>query len=432
MLQDYLPAHLSRIGAVRSGHAVCFPMVSIDGDLAPDTPRSIVIDAGDLRDPVAAIERVSGHWDRTTQFDEQQFAEVRKALAPTKNLTLKLRDRADQILEKQIELTDEQAAVLHFIRGQRRATIVGGAGTGKTVLTVERARQVAADGGTVLLLCYNAPLGEHLERQVSDMPTITAGNFHRVARAIVDQAGTLPDTSFDEVFWSEELPSLLPEAAEQLGKSYDAVIIDEGQDFHTNWFTALQLLLEDPDSGIMYVFADSQQDLYRTGWEPPFEGEPFRLDRYCRNTAQIARRVSGVFGAEEATLGTDGPEPTFVEVNTPAQMQKALAKAVRRLLGGDGFNPSDVVILSSSKRQVDGLRSQSIDSWKLVKTGNRGVAVETIQRFKGLESDVVILLLGKIEDADARSLAYVGMSRARVVLHVLGAAMTRESIKWPK
>lgn len=429
MLQDYLAGHVSRMGKLRCGHAVCFPAVSVDNDLAPDTPRAIVIDAGDLADPTASVNRVSGHWGRTTTFDDQQFSEVRKALAPTKGLTLKLRDRANQIIEKQIELTDGQAWILHFIRSQRRATITGGAGTGKTVLAVERARQLAADGLDVALLCFNAPLGDHIAAQVQNEPRITAGHFHRVARDIVARAHLLPDQDFDQGFWNETLPGLLPDAAESIGHMFDAIIVDEGQDFHPNWFTALQLILGDADNGIMYVFADSQQDLYRTGWEPPFEGAPYQLDRNCRNTVQIARRVSGVFGVDEVTLGAEGPEPTFTEIRTPAQLPKELGKIVRRLLD-ENFSPNDVVILTRSRAQADRLRDQQIGDVRLVETGKSGIVVETVQRFKGLESDVVVLLLDEIENDADRSLAYVGMSRARVVLHVLGPTSAKGAIDW--
>lgn len=129
-LMDYLPQHMSRVPSLRCGHAVCFPAVSVDNDLAPDTPRQIVIDVGDLRDITSTMKRVTGHWDKTTKFDEKQFSEIRKALAPTRSLRLKLRDQADEIVEQLIELTDQQARVLHFIQAPRRATIIGGAGTG--------------------------------------------------------------------------------------------------------------------------------------------------------------------------------------------------------------------------------------------------------------------------------------------------------------
>jgi ATP-dependent exoDNAse (exonuclease V) alpha subunit len=59
------------------------------------------------------------------------------------------------------------------------------------------------------------------------------------------------------------------------------------------------------------------------------------------------------------------------------------------------------------------------------------VPVETIQRFKGLEADVVILVIPELEDDADRVLAYVGMSRARVLLIVVGTSPVRAALSWP-
>jgi len=431
MLEDYLAEQVSGLGGrARFGHGVVFPFSSVDGDLAPDTPRSIVADAGDLRAIGRVVNRIAGHWDKTTTFDEKQLQEVRQALAPTKQLKLKLRDRADEITEKLIELTNQQANILNVLRYQNRAMITGGAGTGKTVLAVQRARQLADSGDRVLLVCYNAPLGNHLEDQVADVENITAGGFHKIARGLAATASMLPEGEPNDDWWSVDLPGVLPDAAEKLGITFDAIVVDEGQDFRPNWWTALQLLLANPDEGAMYVFADAQQDLYRTGWQPPFDGAPFPLDTNCRNTVQIADKVGAVFERAQSTLGVDGPEPRFVRVNTSAQLPKELAKIIRKLIGDEGFAPRDLVILSTTKNHVDGLRGQAIDGHKFTKLGRKGIAVETVQRFKGLESDVVVLILDEVETPEDRSLAYVGMSRAKSVLYVLGSSEAQDAVNW--
>ena len=82
--------------------------------------------------------------------------------------------------------------------------------------------------------------------------------------------GCFPDGGYDDrTFWSDVLPGLLPDAAQQLGLTFDAIVVDEGQDFHANWWTALELLLADPDDGFFYVFADDNQNVYRADWEIP-------------------------------------------------------------------------------------------------------------------------------------------------------------------
>ena len=67
------------------------------------------------------------------------------------------------------------------------------------------------------------------------------------------------------------------QATEKIDPRYDALIVDEGQDFDPSWWVVLQLILEDPDESPMYVFADIQQAIYREAWQPPFAGPAFVL-----------------------------------------------------------------------------------------------------------------------------------------------------------
>ena len=68
-----------------------------------------------------------------------------------------------------------------------------------------------------------------------------------------------------------ELPKRLVEAAnvasssftsEKQDYSYDAIIVDEGQDFQISWWQALRNFLS--DNGEMVLAADPTQDLYGT------------------------------------------------------------------------------------------------------------------------------------------------------------------------
>jgi hypothetical protein len=125
----------------------------------------------------------------------------------------------------------------------------------------------------------------------------------------VRDAGLAVPSIKSQTWWDSELPALLPNAAGRLSRFFDAIVVDEGQDFDPAWWVELQLILQDSDDGPMYVFSDAQKAIYRQGWEPPFEEPAFELEINCRNTLPIARRVSAVFGDECTTLGVGGPEP---------------------------------------------------------------------------------------------------------------------------
>jgi ATP-dependent exoDNAse (exonuclease V) alpha subunit len=56
--------------------------------------------------------------------------------------------------------------------------------------------------------------------------------------------------------------------------------------------------------------------------------------------------------------------------------------------------------------------------------------VETVHRFKGLEADVVLLVFSSFTDGVDDVLAYVGMSRARAHLEVIGPAELATRLAW--
>ena len=430
-LGEFLAERLPRVGnKVQLGHAAVFPDIEVTSDLSAEAPREVLIDRSDLRDIVRSVDRVASHWNKTTRFDQEQFSALRKAIAPSRKISRRLRHEVEDRVEDLIRLTDQQLLTLYSLRHQRRSLVTGGAGTGKTVLALERARQLADEGREVLLLCYNAPLGAQLREKVGDSERLTAGNFHSFARGLVSKAGLLPAGDHGSDFWDTQLANLLPDAAAALKTTFDAIIIDEGQDFVAHWWTALELLLTEPEDSFMYVFADMQQDLYRSGWKPPFEGQPIELALNCRNTIPIAEKVNKVFERDEPCLGTDGPEPRFVELASPKQAAKKVGETVARLLSDGGMRPTQVTVLSPERQFVDALRGQKVGDTKLVAPGEKGVVVETVQRFKGLENDAVVLVIPDSDGDVDRPLAYVGMSRARVLLFVLGSSDARSAICW--
>jgi hypothetical protein len=140
-----------------------------------------------------------------------------------------------------------------------RVHVEGGAGTGKTMLACEITRRMAADGASVLLLCFNTPLAHCLysfaEAHRSEAGSIWAGSFHQLCRDWSGRAG-LPwkepaDSRTAEAaeFWNDESGLLLLDAAKEITDRFDALVIDEAQDFMRDWFEILISLLRDPPAG---------------------------------------------------------------------------------------------------------------------------------------------------------------------------------------
>ena len=91
--------------------------------------------------------------------------------------------------------------------------------------------------------------------------------------------------------------------------------------------------------------------------------------------------------------------------------------------------PKDIVVLSmrgagkesyTGAAELAGLIALSFDSAKAYEEGT--IRTSTVFNFKGMESHVVVLTdLDKLESPRDRRRAYVGMSRAKYALYLLGA-----------
>jgi superfamily II DNA or RNA helicase len=62
-----------------------------------------------------------------------------------------------------LRLTDEQMRILDLLRDTKRLVVRGGAGSGKTLLALEKATRLVRDGKYVLLLCCSIPLAQWLQ-----------------------------------------------------------------------------------------------------------------------------------------------------------------------------------------------------------------------------------------------------------------------------
>ena len=123
---------------------------------------------------------------------------------------------------------------------------------------------------------------------------MTVTTFHRWAvRCGVDFREGEEDGAF-----GERLLARLRGDAGRCGR-YDAVLIDEAQDWPCSWFQCARLALKEPETGNLMIVGDGSQSLYRTRdftWADAgihasgrVINRKFDLDRNYRNTAEILR-----------------------------------------------------------------------------------------------------------------------------------------------
>lgn len=427
-----LPAWRNRW--ITIGYVAAFPDVAVKGDLRLDAPRELILDATDLAHLAdwvkQALSFLRGRRPDDTPLGPHGVAELVKTLSPSVDLPPLLSVEIEQQAQEQERLTREQFSMLDFLGRHRRVAISGCAGSGKTMLAYEKARRLAEQGFKVLLTCFNVALAERLlwESEETRPANLTIANFHRLADELVQQVG-LPTGPYTSAYFEKILPERLMEAVDKLGTQYDAIVVDEGQDFYDSWWLPLQCLLHDPDQGILYVFFDDNQNIYRGAKNIPLEAAPFPLTHNCRNTQSIHRQILQFYRSDimPTAMGPQGRPVERQAYANPADLKRLLRQTLHHLIVTEDVPAWDIVVLTSKSYEHSQLWSFGpLGHFRLVDTptdASGEVYCTTVHKFKGLESPVVIL--AEIDNDQLWNLPtvlYVGCSRARNHLTLLIAA----------
>ena len=412
-------------------HAVVFPNGDVKADIGLYGGPGTTITERDLLAMPDAIARVVAHWGERTELTPQDVKSICDLLAPTTVIRSRLRFKVDRTESELLKLTEQQIIAVDGLRRNRRVLITGGPGTGKTVIGAHRAQSLAAEGLSVLLTCYNKPLANKLAAELTES-SVTTRTFHSLCEQQAHKAGIEVPAEPSQDWWNTEAADVLLEAAQETGLQFDAVVIDEGQDFPPNWFASLELLLRSQSDGFLLVLADPEQSIYRDGWEGVTGLHDYVLDVNCRSSLPIVKRVSGVYGTELSGIGTEGHEPDYLVATGSDETFEKVQQAVARLIDDEYLKPSSITVLCATNSLVERFRGSATGSAIFTKPGEEGVAVETIHRFKGLESEAVVLCLDglQLDMAQGRSLVYVGLSRARSLLLVVGTKEDKRKINW--
>ena len=265
-------------------------------------------------------------------------------------------------------------------------------------------------------------MAEFLAYSLDGEAGIKVAHFHGLATELVRKAGLWPGRSEDtasEHFFRDRLPELMVTAADQLNWRVDALIVDEGQDFHDNWWLSLQYLLKEPDDGILYIFYDNNQNLYRPNNQLiPLENAPFPLNKNCRNTQTVHNFVRQFYHATYDTraIGPEGREVERFYYTSPSELKTHLRRQLHKLVVEQKVAEEDIVVLTPKGQDKSELwKFGPLGNFQLVGTPSdtRGeILCMTIYQFKGLESPVVILVEVEANHREHDTLMYVGASRA--------------------
>ncbi len=414
---------------VNMWHAVCFPDIRIPQGqfLRADLPREQIIDNGDLDNIDQVVDQMFNYAFGRNKGDHAPGREgiqvVERMFANSFEFRTPLGVELEREDQKLIELTEQQFRVLSLLGNRKRAAIAGCAGSGKTMLAVRKAQQFSDLGLNVLFVCFNKDLAHYLESRLLDT---TVTNFHSLCQQAAQQIGYRINYSQDkDKLFTETYPQILFDASDEMGRVYDALIVDEGQDFHENYWIALASLLK--RDGYLYIFFDDNQNIFQGSKD--FGGliteEPFSLTENCRNTKRIHETVKLFHNNPEALLSfaPEGRDPEVIHCSDEGSTRRNLRLVLYRLIEEEHVNNNDLIILTPRSMEKSFLNGAELGNFLLTNhppTNPTQVQVTSIHRFKGLEKRVVILAeIGEHMTHNQEMLLYVGCSRARTHLIIL-------------
>ncbi len=394
------------------GYAAAFPFAEADeANLPTEADDKILFDASAFDDLEPRVRAAMDFWegDRDkVSFDDEEFARFREnVLYPTTTLaeSMAAHLRAD---ERAFErLGDEQRETLWHLDTYDRMLVEGGAGTGKSLLALEAARRLAADGDRVLLTCFNRKLRDALADKFADGPE-TAGqvvvqHFHGLCGEAIEATGVdvdYPDRRDKEAsreFWEERAPYILLEALDDGAlDGWEAIVVDEAQDFDADWWDILQIGLEGGSEGRLVAFQDPMQDLFdRDNELPDFEiTRPLAYN--FRNTTRICEVVAELYtGPMKSHPRTPAGEPPEVHrYSSRDEQRRAIDELVGGLVDGDNLSPGQIGIITPRTKPNSVLagcdRLRGVPVTEDYAASDTKLLHSSIGAFKGLERDVVV------------------------------------------
>ncbi len=426
------------------GYAVVFPHLDYEGSPPPHAENAIIISRKHLPMMAQAIEAAYKAWTGTAYppkplTHEQYRMLLNDCLMPKFRVFRPVGPDIATAAERLLELTETQAQVFEGLYVQERVLVEGVAGSGKTILALYRALAFAREGNRTLFVCYNKDLAAWLRTHVEEDATtadfrslLTVKHFHSLAADLAKDAGIefRPQSGGapTDSFWNDEVPDLVEQAILNLGDAaqYDAVVVDEAQDFCLGWWYALtNSVLSNPD-GPLYAFLDPNQSLRgEVQWPDVAFGAHFKLTINCRNTQRIAAASASVLSLTPHIFkrAPVGGALRVLRAGSDRQQKGLVLQELRSLLQREGVTPQQIAVIGPAAKDRGSLADvSSVDGVPLVTSAlawrsGGGVLVTTARSFKGLEAEVVILYdLGGFSSLFKREDLYVSCTRAKVLL----------------
>jgi DNA helicase IV len=350
------------------------------------------------------------------------------------------KERLDEFNTQVRNYTKEQFLILDSLQENERSVIHGSAGTGKTIIAIESAIRAANEGKKVFLTCYNRMIGDWMQNYLEPYKDkITVSHLHGYLFNL-SKGFDYDKAQLDKQdFYTAYLPNLMKEFFNMgLQEKFDKLIVDEGQDLIRNEYLDLfdSMLKDGLSNGRWEIYGDfERQAIYAQLQKKEmmdllksvahFSNHVLKIN--CRNTKQIGEETCLISGFEKPPFLSDYLEGKPVEYhfyendNELKQMLESLLVGFRR----NNLSINELILLSPRKFEnsiVSSLKTIPVKELKNYSQdpNNEYFGFTTIQAFKGMESNYVVITdIEDLESDIAKSLIYIGMSRAKYSLTIL-------------
>lgn len=418
------------------GSCVWFPSCIIKGNavLPQEIVPELALDMDALAWPEKALQRAYDYYWGKLGWQEDaltvsQLQKVMDILMPAFHLVPKGAAVAKDQEEDMIQLTHQQYALLHYLAEQPVAGIHGAAGTGKTVLALEKARMLASEGKQVLYLCFN----EFLYQSIKKLPLDAHITVHN-ERTLAEELMPDKDIPLEQIL--QRFETFFAEEYEDESWPYPHIIVDEAQDFPASLLEHLYLLT-DMVEGTFYVFYDRKQTIIarREGPDQRLSNAAAWIDknidcrlvlyRNCRNTSAISNMVRTIGGVRNRGYvnAVPGLAPRAVFVTDKDGLKRAAGSFINRMQK-ERFLPEEIAVLTVSTEKKSCFAGMTeLGGNKISHKPEAGhILFTTVRKYKGLEAKAVLLVdiqTSQLPDENVQHLIYVGASRASSYLELV-------------
>ena len=358
-----------------------------------------------------------------------------------------------------LQVMDLQQEQVARTLGEGHRVIHGAAGSGKTMILIFRAQQLAAAARVdqpILVLCYNRALAGRIDAQLRSRGVderVVVRTFHSWCEELVRayQLSVPADRRAND-YW-QQLAQTLTRAVETgfvPGGQYTALLVDEAHDFEDAWLQAAARMVS-PATRSLLVLYDDVQSIYQkkrkrfnfasVGIEAVGRTSILKLN--YRNTAEVLAlalhcaksllserqdSTDDLQLVQPSTAGRRGPVPLLVEASTEGEEAELIAERIART-HADGRPLRDMAVLARTRSLMPAFERAlakrrlpflSMATGRLQRDDWNAPSVKllTLHSSKGLEFPCVFIaglqalpFHGQPLDEEVR-LLYVGMTRA--------------------